>query len=150
VSSVQPGSISLAILIGLSYSLLGVSVMYIIARTRFFSQALIYAKRESFVLKPRSKGDYRKFRREYGLLKRTRRRLIFLFAIHVFVFISMYLLMLYTLSIVFQNNYIVEIPIPIPLLSWKTENGYYNVWIHTLSLISFLTPVYLYIRVTKK
>lgn len=149
MSNVGLGVISQAIALGLAYSLLGVLIVYAIARTRYFSEALSLAKMESFVLKPRSKGEYRRFRKEYGLFKRTRRRLIALFTIHVSVFIAMYLLMIYTSTIVFRDNYIVKLPIPIPLLSWRSDDGY-NVWIYTLSLISFLTPIYLYIRVTKK
>lgn len=149
MSNVGLGVISLAIALGLAYSFLGVFIVYLIARSKYFSEALAYAKAESLVVRPRSKGEYRRFRREYGLLKKVRRRLLVLFTIHVSIFIMMYLLMIYTSTIVFQENYIVKIPIPIPLLSWKNGDGY-KVWVYSLSLVSFLTPIYLYIRVTKK
>lgn len=138
--------ITLSILTGLFFSLLGAFLTYFISRRRFFQEAFIIVEKYNVPSRPRDKGELRRLKKLKRQVSIARKRLILLFFTHLTVFMITYISTIITVAIIVPSDeLIVSIPIAIPLLSAK-ENGFYATNILFIAFIAYLAPLYAFIR----
>lgn len=140
--------IALSIAIGFSFSMFSTFLIYLVSRRRFFQEAFTILDNVQYSDKPRDKSEFRRYRKLKRMVSGARRRIFLLFIVHLFIFSIMYFIMLITLQTVLREAGYVEIPIPIPLISGRNGGGFYT---HPffLALLSYLTPLYLFIRAVR-
>ena len=141
-------TITLSILIGLAFSLLASLIVYRISRKKFFQEAFNILDQVQLPEKPRSKGELRRYKKLRSMVSSAKRRLMILFIFHIFVFTTSYMLMITTLLLILKSTDMIEIPIPIPLLTAKTDDTFYTRPFF-LAFLAYLTPLYLFIRAVR-
>ncbi len=141
-------NIAIAVLTGLLFSTLSILLIYVVSRRSFFQNAFKILDEYSLPEKPRSKGELRRYKKLRGMISSARRKILLLFIIHLIIFTASYFFMIITLQKILVGTGLVEIPIPIPFLTGKTDNHYYT-HILFLSFLAYLTPLYFFIRAVR-
>ncbi|ADI32508.1 hypothetical protein [Staphylothermus hellenicus] len=141
--------ITLSILTGLFFSLLGAFLTYLISRRRFFQEAFTIVEKYNVPSRPRDKGELRRLKKFKRRVSMARKRLVLLFFSHLTVFMITYISTIIAVSIIVPSDeLIVSIPIAIPLLSAK-ENDLYVTNILFIAFIAYLAPLYTFIRAVR-
>lgn len=138
-----------ALLLGLGFSLIALYLAYSISRIKFFQEAFNFLATYSGESLGKDKRSMRRLRKIKKQLDRAKRRLMFLFFIHLAIFMLSYTALISTTYLLIPLQYmIVRIPIGIPLIS-NIENGYYVTHILFIVFIGFMAPSYLFAKIVK-
>jgi len=141
-------TITTAVIIGVFLSMLASLLAYYVSRYRVFQQSLRVIEAYSIPEKPRSKSELRKYRKLKAIVSAARKRVLMLLGIHVAIFVSTYFLMLMLLAVLVGDNEVVYIPIPIPLLTGRSDTQFYT-YVYFIGFLAYLTPLYLFTRAVK-
>ncbi len=141
--------ITLSLGIGILLSLVAAFFTYLVSRIDFFRSAFEILAKYELPEKPKTKGDWRRYRKIKPLIMKARRKIFLLFFVHLTIFLITYTA---TINLVLYmtppEQVIVSIPISIPLLTGKGD-GYYITHVLFLALIGYLVPSYLLVRAVR-
>ncbi|MET1159421.1 MAG: hypothetical protein ABWW65_00515 [Thermoprotei archaeon] len=137
--------ITVSVLIGIGFSLLTALISNILVKHKTFREAFKILTQYRLPEKPRSKSELRKYRKIKTLVKTARRRFFALLLIQMLLIAITYFLAIFLIAVLTRGNELVEIPIPIPLLTSRGESGFYT-YTYLIGFIAYITPLYLLMR----
>ncbi|ADV65452.1 hypothetical protein [Desulfurococcus mucosus] len=138
--------VTLVLLVSISSAILISILIDAVKKHPYFAEAIRTYQLVEIPETPRSKGDIRRLRKYRALYKSAKRRLTLLFITHISLFSLVYVLMIFTVSLVSRSSEVVNIPVSIPFLSYMAETGVYRTHIYIVALIGFALPLYLVSR----
>ncbi len=142
--------ILVAVAAGLATSFIAIILSRLLVSVKYFREAIEIMETYGGTEFTRDKRGLRKLRRIKPLIERARKRLAFLFFLHLAVFVMAYSLMIAIIySVIPPENLLVYIPIAIPLISGRVEDSVFVTHAVFIGFIAFMQPSYLFMRVIK-